>query len=154
MDKKNKRTISRRYQSDDRIHAHTDADGNVRFHTHSHSHDHTHEHEHTHEQDHGHSHSHSHGHSHGHMHTHTETKRVLNRLSRASGHLDAVRKMVEEGRDCSEVLIQLAAVISALNSTGKVILKDHLSHCIVDAVASGDQKPIDDLTSAIDTFIK
>ena len=144
MEKKLHKKVGRRYQSDGRIHAHTDADGNVHFHSHSHSH----EHEHTH------GHSHSHSHSHGHMHTHTETKRVLNRLSRASGHLDAVRKMVEEGRDCSEVLVQLAAVISALNSTGKVILKDHLAHCIVDAVESGDQKPLDDLTAAIDTFIK
>ncbi len=146
MEKKSLKKVGRRYQSDGRIHAHTDADGHVRFHSHSHSHDH----EHTHE----HEHSHSHSHSHGHMHSHTETKRVLNRLSRASGHLDAVRKMVEEGRDCSEVLVQLAAVISALNSTGKVILKDHLAHCIVDAVESGDQKPLDDLTAAIDTFIK
>ena len=36
--------------------------------------------------------------------------------------------MVEEGRDCAEVLIQLAAVRSAINNTGKVILKDHLEH--------------------------
>ncbi|MDD2235122.1 MAG: metal-sensing transcriptional repressor [Desulfitobacteriaceae bacterium] len=79
---------------------------------------------------------------------------VLNRLSRASGHLESVKRMVEEGRDCSEVLIQLSAVISALNNTGKVILKDHLEHCIVDAVESGDKAAIDDLTKAIDCLIK
>lgn len=62
--------------------------------------------------------------------------------------------MMEEGRDCSEVLIQLAAVKSAINNTGKVILKDHINHCIVDAVETGDQKALDDLSTAIDRFIK
>ena len=54
---------------------------------------------------------------------HESTKQVLNRLSRAIGHLEAVRHMVEEGRDCPEVLVQLAAVKSAINNTGKLILK-------------------------------
>ena len=62
-------------------------------------------------------------HSHGHTHSHTHTKAVLNRLSRAIGHLESIRRMVEEGRDCSEVLIQLSAVKSAINNTGKVILQ-------------------------------
>ena len=61
-----------------------------------------------------------------HTHSHTQTKAVLNRLSRAIGHLESVKKMVESGRDCTEVLIQLAAVRSALNNTAKVILKDHI----------------------------
>ena len=72
-----------------------------------------------------------HEHSHGHVHSHQHTRAVVNRLARAIGHLERVKAMVEEGRDCSEVLIQLAAVRSALNNTGKVILKDHLEHCIV-----------------------
>ena len=94
-------------------------------------------------------------HAHGtHEHTHANTKAVLNRLSRAIGHLQSVRQMVEDGRDCSEVLIQLAAVRAALNNTGKVILKDHIEHCIVDAVEQGDQKAIQDLERAIDQFMK
>ena len=88
------------------------------------------------------------------MHTHDNTQAVINRLSRAIGHLESVRKMVEEGRDCSEVLVQLAAVRSAINNTGKVILKEHLNHCIVDAVQSGDQKVLDDMAAAIDQFVK
>jgi DNA-binding FrmR family transcriptional regulator len=72
--------------------------------------------------------------THTHEHQHTQTKAVLNRLSRAIGHLESVKKMVENGRDCSEVLIQLAAVRSALNNTAKVILKDHIEHCLVDAI--------------------
>lgn len=97
---------------------------------------------------------HSHNEGHKHEHGHQHTKAVINRLSRASGHLDSVKRMVEEGKDCSEVLIQLSAVIAALNSTGKVILKDHMEHCIVDAVESGDEKAIENLSKAIDRFIK
>nr|WP_328228659.1 metal-sensing transcriptional repressor [Anaeromassilibacillus senegalensis] len=87
-------------------------------------------------------------------HKHENTKAVLNRLSRAIGHLEAVRKMVENGEDCAQVLIQLAAVKSAINNTGKVILKDHLNHCIVEAAKNGDQKALDDLSAAIDQFVK
>ena len=79
---------------------------------------------------------------------------MVNRLARALGHLEKVKKMVEAGCDCSEVLIQLAAVRSALDSTGRVILQDHMRHCMVDAVAAGDQAAIDDLCAAIDKFLK
>ena len=104
-------------------------------------------HSHAHDQD-------THSHSHGHTHSHTHTKAVLNRLSRAIGHLERVRKMVEDGQDCSEVLIQLAAVRSALTNTGKVIRKDHIDHCIVDAVEEGNLQAIADLERAIDQFMK
>lgn len=87
-------------------------------------------------------------------HRHENSAAVINRLSRAIGHLEAVKRMVEEERDCSEVLTQLAAVKSALNNTGKLILKDHLEHCIVEAVKSGDDQQLEELSEAIDKFIK
>ena len=118
-----------------------------------HAHEHAHEHEHDHEYMHAHGIPHTHG-PHGHTHSHEHTKAVLNRLSRAIGHLQSVRTMVEEGRDCSEVLIQIAAVRSAIDNTGKLILQDHLKHCIVDAAAEGDQTTIDDLCDAIDKYMK
>ena len=99
-------------------------------------------------------HSHSHGHLQSHGHVHENQKAVVNRLSRAIGHLEKVKRMVEEGHDCTEVQVQLAAVRSALDNTGKVILKDHMRHCMVDAVAAGDTDAIDDLCSAIDKFMK
>ena len=95
------------------------------------------------------------GHSHTqHHHHHHHTKAVLNRLSRAIGHLESVKRMVEEEKDCSEVLIQLSAVIAALNNTGKVILKDHIEHCIVDAREHSDEEAMENLNKAIDRFIK
>ncbi len=87
-------------------------------------------------------------------HSHTETQKVINRLSRAIGHLESIRTMVEEGRECSEVLIQIAAVKSAVNNIGKLILQDHIEHCVTDAVATGDTQVLQDLSKAIDQFVK
>ena len=117
-------------------------------------HIHDHDHEFEHEHDHAWLHEHGVPHSHAHGHTHENTKAVLNRLSRAIGHLQSVKRMVEEGRDCSEVLVQIAAVRSAIDNTGKVILQDHLKHCIVEAAKEGDRQAIDDLCQAIDKFMK
>lgn len=110
--------------------------------------------EHTHDHMDAHGHSHAHPHEHGHGHVHQNTKAVLNRLARAIGHLEKVKRMVEEGYDCSEVLIQLSAVRSALNNTGKIILKDHMEHCLVEAVQNGDMDSVEELSKAIDQFIK
>ncbi|MCR5758586.1 MAG: metal-sensing transcriptional repressor [Selenomonas sp.] len=93
-------------------------------------------------------------HSHGHTHSHAHTKAVLNRMSRLIGHLESIKTMVENGRDCSEVLVQLSAVKSAINGVSKIILKDHLEHCIVDAVRENDQKTLEQLNKAIDQFLK
>lgn len=82
------------------------------------------------------------------------TKAVLNRMNRAIGHMEAVRTMIEDDRDCSEVLVQIAAVRSAINNIGKIILEDHISHCLVDAVETGDEQVIRDLNDAIDKFVK
>lgn len=111
-------------------------------------------------QEHIHNHGHSHDevvatlHSHGHSHSHTQTKAVLNRLSRIVGHLESVKRMVESGRDCSEVLVQLAAVGSAVKSVSRVVMKDHIEHCIVDAVKNNDTETLKKLNEAIDRFIK
>ena len=101
-------------------------------------------HEHTHEHDHG---------NHSHSHIHTNTRYVQNRLARAAGHLQKVRDMVERGEDCSDVLQQLAAVIGALQSTGKIIMKDHLDHCVVDAIAAGDMDALENFKKALDQFM-
>lgn len=91
---------------------------------------------------------------HTHTHTHTQTKAVLNRMARLIGHLESTKRMIEDGRDCSEVLIQLSAVDAAIKAVGRIILKDHIEHCIVDAVKTGDTVAIERLNEAIDRFIK
>lgn len=116
--------------------------------------EHEHEHAHTHVLADGTVVTHSHGAGHGHKHSHAHTKAVLNRMSRLIGHLESIKTMVEQGRDCSEVLVQLSAVRSAINGVSKIILKDHMEHCIVDAVRENDQEALEQLNKAIDQFIK
>lgn len=91
---------------------------------------------------------------HKHVHSPEEKKSVINRLSRVVGHIEAIKRMVVNDEDCSQILIQLAAVRSAINSTGKVVLKNHISHCIVEAVKEGDEETIIELNNAIDKFVK
>ncbi len=125
-------------------HTHILEDGTIL--THNHDNSHAHEPDHNHEQ--------NHNHDHSHPHHHENTKAVLNRMSRAIGHMESIKRMVEDGRDCSEVLIQIAAVRSAINNIGKIILEDHINHCIVDAVETGDKKALEDLNEAIEKFVK
>ena len=107
-----------------------------------------------HHHDHDHAWAHEHHLPHTHGHVHENQKAVVNRLARAIGHLNKVKRMVEEGYDCTEVLVQLAAVRSAIDNTGKVILNDHIRHCMVDAVQLGDESAIDGLCDAVEKFMK
>ena len=97
---------------------------------------------------------HSHAHSHTHTHDPKEIKKIINRISKTIGHLQSVKEMLERGEDCAEVLIQLSAVRSEVNNAGKVLLQEHINHCIVEAVADGDQESIDNMNRAIQMFMK
>ena len=112
---------------------------------------------HTHVRSDGTEYKHSHGdvpHTHSHGYSHTQTRTVINRFSRAIGHLNSVKHMVETGRDCTEVLMQLAAVQSALNGIAKVVLKDHIEHCLTDAISENDTGAIEELNAAIERFMR
>ena len=87
-------------------------------------------------------------------HSQEHTRAMVNRLSRAIGHLESIRDMVEQDRDCCEVLTQLAAVRSAIHNVGREILREHLHHCVADAVENGDRQALDDLDAAIGRFLK
>ncbi len=89
-------------------------------------------------------------HAHGHTHSHTQTKQVLRRIHNVIGHMQGISDMVENGRDCSEVLMQLSAVNASLRKLKVIILKDHVEHCIVDAIQHGDRQTLDKLSDALD----
>ena len=97
--------------------------------------------------DHDHLHEEGTSHEHGHGHHHPNSKAVSNRLARAIGHLEAVKRMVDREDDCSEILTQLAAVRSAINNAGKVIL-------IIEAVEDEDYDKIKEFGDAIQKFVK
>lgn len=81
-------------------------------------------------------------------------KKVLDRLSRAIGHLEAIRRMVEEDRDCADVLVQISAVRTAVNNVGRMMLLDHIDRCVAHAVESGDKTALEDLNTAVSRFVK
>lgn len=97
---------------------------------------------------------HNHAQMHSQGHVHENQRAIVNRLSRAMGHLEKVRQMVEDEADYAEVLVQLLAVRSALDNAGKVILKDHLRQCVAEAVEKGDEVAIDNFCATVDRFIK
>ena len=119
-----------------------------------HTHDGVHYHTHGHEDAHVHGGEGDHHHNHSHTHDPQQVRAIVNRLKRSIGHLDKVRRMVEDGEDCADVLIQLSAVKSEINNTDKLILKQHMEHCIVEAVRENDQSSIDKMNEAIDRFMK
>ena len=91
---------------------------------------------------------------HSDVHRHEHHQQVINRLARIEGHVKAVKRMVEEDTPCPDVLIQIAAVRSALNSVGRVILEDHMQSCMFEAVEKDDyQRALDDLKNSLDKFI-
>jgi DNA-binding FrmR family transcriptional regulator len=77
-----------------------------------------------------------------HIHPHQQTRAIVNRLSRIEGHIRSIKGMVEEGRDCSDILIQIAAVRSAIEKVGRVVLEDHLESCLLDAEVLPDKEDI------------
>ena len=90
---------------------------------------------------------------HHHHHNPVEKKKQLNRLSRAIGHLQHVKKMIEADDDCSEVLIQLSAVESALHGLGKEIINEHITHCIAHAIENNDDAAIEDFKKSINRYL-
>lgn len=85
---------------------------------------------------------------------HKQNKAVIDRISRVCGHLASIKKMIEENRDCKEILIQLVACKQAVNNIGKIYLTDHINHCIKNAINKNNETIIEDLSYIIDKFIK
>ena len=66
------------------------------------------------------------------MNTHEHTSEVVKRLSRIEGHVRGIKKMLEDGQSCDQVLLQLSAVKAALNKATKILLEDHFDNCLLD----------------------
>jgi DNA-binding FrmR family transcriptional regulator len=89
-----------------------------------------------------------------HKHAHKQTRAIVNRLSRIEGHIRSIKTMVEEGRDCSDILIQLSAVRSAVDKVGRVVLEDHLESCLFHAgVLPEDNEIWAGVKEALDVYL-
>ena len=82
--------------------------------------------------------------------------RLLNRLNRIEGQVRGVARMIEEDRYCIDILTQIAAVRTALEQVGAKLLEDHVTHCVAEALASGDPMVAGDksreLLAAVERF--
>ncbi len=72
-----------------------------------------------------------------------EVKKLQSRLNRVVGQINGISKMLDENRYCGDILIQLAAVESALQSIGHIILKEHIDTCVVDDIKEGKTESLD-----------
>ena len=83
---------------------------------------------------------------------------VGRRLRRIEGQVRGIERMVEEDRYCIDILTQIAAAMTALESVGLKVLDDHVGHCVAGALASGDpaaaQEKTDELLAAVQRFAK
>ena len=77
-----------------------------------------------------------------------QKKAVLNRLARAVGHMDYVKRMVESDRDPADVLVQLSAVKSAINSTGIMMIEDQVD----EKLEKGDTEEVRNLLKAMEKY--
>ncbi len=84
--------------------------------------------------------------------------RIATRLHRVEGQVRGIERMVEDDRYCIDILTQIAAVRTALESVGFEILSDHVTHCVSDALASGDAEHATEksreLLAAVQRFAK
>ncbi len=89
-------------------------------------------------------------------HPHQQTKAVVDQLARTAGHVTSIKRMVEDGRPCADVLVQLAAVRSALNRVSRLVLEDHIEACLLGAAANGEAVDAEwgRLKEALDRFIQ
>ena len=92
-------------------------------------------------------------HTHSHVHDPQEKRRQINRISRVIGHLEYVKRMIDNDEDCAAVLMQISATRSALNGLGKEIINEHISHCIAHAVEDGDTEAIEEFQKAIQKYL-
>ena len=85
---------------------------------------------------------------------HKQRKNVRDRLVRAEGHVRGIVKMIDEEKECPDILIQIGAVKAALEKVGLIILEDHIEHCLIEAVKSGDIEPqLQELKTALQKLI-
>ncbi len=79
---------------------------------------------------------------------------LLNRLSRIEGHIRAVKGMIDQGKCCDEIIIQVAAVKAATTQVAVELLRDHLKSCVVTCMEGSEEEVMDRLFKAVSVVLK
>ena len=83
-----------------------------------------------------------------------EKKDLMNRLKRIEGQVRGVEGMLESGADCTDILMQVSAITSALNSFNKVLLGNHVKTCVAENIRSGNDEVIDELVTTLQKLMR
>lgn len=83
-----------------------------------------------------------------------EYKDLIHRLNRIEGQVRGVKRMVEEDVYCVDILTQVAAITSALNSFNKVLLGNHIKTCVADDIRRGNDEAVDELVTTLQKLMK
>ena len=86
--------------------------------------------------------------------TEEEKKKLLTRLKKAEGQIRGIEKMVENDLYCPDILIQVSAVTSALNSFNKELLASHVKTCVANDIREGNDETIDELVDVLKKLMK
>lgn len=79
---------------------------------------------------------------------------LVTRLNRIEGQVRGIKGMIEKDTYCDNVLNQIAAVQSALNSVGKLLLENHMKTCVVERIQEGDPEILDELLITVNKLMK
>lgn len=83
-----------------------------------------------------------------------EYKDLINRLSRIEGQIRGIRGMVEKDCYCTDILVQVSAVTSALNSFNKVLLANHIKSCVAQDIRDGKEDTVDELVETLQKLMR
>lgn len=83
-----------------------------------------------------------------------EKKNLMTRLKKAEGQIRGIEKMVDNDMYCPDILIQVSAVTSALNSFNKELLACHIKGCVADDIRAGKDESIDELVKVLQKLMK
>ena len=83
-----------------------------------------------------------------------EYKDLINRLSRIEGQIRGLKRMVEEGAYCPDILNQSAAASAALSSFNRVLMSNHIKSCVIDDVRAGTDETVDELLGVLQKLMK
>lgn len=86
--------------------------------------------------------------------TEKESKDLMNRLKRIEGQVRGVEGMLENGVYCTDILIQVSAITSALNSFDKALLANHMRTCVASNIREGNDEVIDELLTTLQKLMK
>ncbi|WP_078382408.1 metal-sensitive transcriptional regulator [Sutcliffiella halmapala] len=87
-------------------------------------------------------------------HSEVVKKNLISRLNRVEGQVRGVKRLIEQDTYCDDVLTQISAIQSALNSVGKLLLEGHMKSCIVERIQEGDTEVIDELLVTVKRLMK